>query len=321
MLEGVGKFKKVVFYCLAGIGAFALLAIAGNFVQNYWTSSASPSLPTYHPGVLNNTRSGVSYSTTENAAPSPMTDGSAALSTNSATAPAPATDRKIVKTGDLKLLVAKAEDASAQIKTIATSLGGYVDEANIYDVTDASKAGTVTIKVPADKFDETMGQLKKMAIKVESETAGTSDVTADWVDLQARLKSLQAEEDQYLAILKDAKNVEDVLKVTQSLSSVQSDIERLQANIRYTSSQVDLSSISISLDEDADVQVFGLRWTPLLVIKQAARNMLQGLTGFADFVIAFVFFLPALILWAILIVTFYWIARKIYRYIKTKFFV
>lgn len=329
------KLKKFGRYLLTAIGILVVALLVKYLMQGGLPSSQSSyNEPPYgyDSPRSGNSAAGVFYDNTENA-PSPMvaersaadaaksaplSGGGVANGTNST---APASDRKVIRTGDLKLLVAKAEATSEQIKTIANTLGGFVDNVYIYDVTDASKAGSVTIKVPADKFDNAVKEIKKLAIKVENEKVSASDVTEAWVDLQARLKSLQAEEAQYLEIMKDAKKVEDVLKVTENLSSVRSDIERLQSKIKYLSGQVELSSITVSLEEDADVQVFGLRWRPLIVLKQALRNMLNGLTGYADAIIGFIFILPTLILWIVTGIAVLWVVRKIYRFVKTKFFV
>lgn len=207
------------------------------------------------------------------------------------------TQRKVIRNGSLELLIKKAEETAENIKVLAERLEGFVQYSQIYEVTTEIKSGTVTIRVPANKFNEAVSEIKKLAVKVESESVNASDVTEQFVDLEARLKNLRAEEEQYLQILKRAVTVEDTLKVTQYLSSVRSQIEQIQGQLQYLSRQVDMSSITVSLTEEADVEVFGIRWRPLFVIKQSFRNMLTNLTKYADAMIGFIFNIPVLLFW------------------------
>ena len=229
-------------------------------------------------------------------------------------------DRKVIRNGSLSLLVKKTEEAANQIKSFAKDLGGFVENANIYEVSDTSKEGTVTIRVPADKFDATINRIKELAIRVESEEINAQDVTEMFVDLEAQLKNLKAAEAQYLVVLKQAYKVEDILKVHERLTVVRDSIERLEGRLKYLSSQVDMSSITVSLTEEADVQVFGIIWRPLTSLKQAFRDMLEGLTGYVDSIIGFIFSLPVLILWLVTIIAGLWVVLKVFRFVKAKFF-
>lgn len=228
-------------------------------------------------------------------------------------------DRKITKNGSLSLIVEDADIVADDIQSLAERLGGFVSNVNIYEVSADTKSGSINIRVPADKFDDAIGEIKKLAIKVENENVGTRDVTEQFVDLEARLKNLRAEEGQYVLIMKDAENVEEILKVTDYLSRVRSSIERYEGQFNYLSRQIDMSAISVSLMEEADIEVFGIRWRPLFVVKQAFRNMLTGFTGYADSVIGFIFYIPVLIIWGISISIIVYVVWKIYLWIYGKF--
>lgn len=207
------------------------------------------------------------------------------------------TKRKVIKTGSLSLLVKKAEEVAEQIRELAAGLGGFIADSKIYEVSANVKSGSVVIRVPADRFDEAMDGVKKLAVKVERENVSASDATEQFIDLEARLKNLRAEEAQYLEIMKRAYAVEDTLKVAERLSSVRGRIEQIQGQLQYLSRQIDMSTITVSLTAEADLEVFGLRWRPLFVAKQAFRNMLSGLTSYTDTLIRFIFRLPVILLW------------------------
>jgi len=210
----------------------------------------------------------------------------------------PAADvRKVVQSGTLDLVVNKAEEAAGQIQVLAQQAGGFVESLQIYEVVDGQKSGSVIIRVPANKFRETMDSLKALAINTENEVVNTQDVTAQYVDIEARLKNMRAEETQYLSIMERAVKIEDVLNVTQRLSDVRGRIEQLEAQLKLLKAEVEMSSIAVNLTAEGDIEVFGINWRPLVVARQAFRDMLESLTEYTDQIIKFVFALPVILLW------------------------
>lgn len=206
------------------------------------------------------------------------------------------TERKITKTATLDLLVERAEITAGQIADIAKKYGGFVIQSQIYEKGEA-KTGTITIKVPAASFERALGEIKSAAINVERETINASDVTDHYVDFATRLENLKAQEKQYLAILKTAKTVEDTLNVTQYLNQVRGEIDQIKGQLQYLANQVDMSEISATLTAESEVKIFGIRWKPLLVLKQSLQAMLTGISAYIDAMIALFFYLPVLILW------------------------
>ncbi len=322
-MKNILRFKKYVVYALGVLGVAAIICVAIRLMpsKNVFQES-SRGLKVEFGGAPSVPPSG---SVMEEYAPAPSKsapsyDSSANESGLSQSVQSVETERKVIKQGSLSLIVKKAEEAAEKIQSIASGFGGFTDDVDIYNVSEISKAGTVTIRVPADKFDEAMKKIKELAIKIDREEITAADITAEFADLEAWLKNLKAEEQQYVKILAKADTIEDILNVTQYLSSARGDIERLQAKINYLSAQVEMSTMTVSLTEEADVELFGIDWRPLFTIKQSFRNMLSGLTGYIDAIIGFVFFLPTLILWLATFVAVFWALRKIYRFVKAKFF-
>jgi hypothetical protein len=329
MAKEESKVKKLTTVALKALGILAMVWLAfflaqgkslrsgskGETQTNY-SSYGYSGTPDYVYEDSSGSMSAPAPSRSANFESAPVSKKSSGA-TSQTVAPEP---RKVVKDGSLEMLVKKAEESAEKIKAIALELDGFVDDVNIKNVSETSKSGTVIIRVPADNFDEALAQIKKLAVKVDKESVKATDVTEEFVDLEARLKNLKAQEAQYLKILDQAKKIEDILNVSNYLTSVRSDIERMEGRMKYLSSQVDMSSITVFLTEEGDVQLFGIRWRPLFVLKQAVRNMLTGLSGFADSMIALIFFLPTMILWLAVFVAGLWAARKIYRRVKHKFF-
>ena len=171
----------------------------------------------------------------------------------SSKAPSAAADRKIVRNGALELTVKSPADAAEQIRLMAESMGGYLEAAQIGGTKEAPTAD-VTIRIPAAHFEEAKAGIRKLAARVESEKTDAQDVTRQYVDMEARLRNLRAEEAQYLTIMKSAYKVEDLLEVSEKLSEVRGQIEQQQAEFQTLSRQVETVAITISLRALADAQ-------------------------------------------------------------------
>ncbi len=230
------------------------------------------------------------------------------------------TDKKIIKNGWLTVYVRDAEQAAEAIRNLALSVGGFVSESKIYKSKSGFKSGSVIIRVPADNFEEIMKNVKGLAVEVEGENATSEDVTEQYVDFEAQLRNLRAEETQYLIIMERAYTINDTLQVANRLSSVRDRIERIQGKLQLLSRQIEMSTINITLEADVDVEVFGLRWRPLIVIKQSIRSMMENLSEYVDAMIRFLFQLPVIILWVCTVGLILFAVYKIGRFIFRKMF-
>ncbi len=225
-------------------------------------------------------------------------------------------DRKIVQSVSLSIVVNKAREAVDQIKSVAKKWNGFVEYANIYETGDNRTAGSITIRVPSKNLDDALREVKATAIKITHENVNAQDVTKQFVDLEARLRNFKAQEEQYLLVLKRAEKISDILSVTQSLSSVRENIERLQAEMNYLLAQIDMASISVELTAEADVKIFGVVWNPMQEIKLALNNLIESLVQFINGLISFIFFIPILILWLLIIALGGWVIWKVARRLK-----
>lgn len=313
------SMKKFGFYTLAFIGVLALIFIvwqvvgglvqlrtSGNVIYEGGYSggkSGAPSIGAIVPGF------GYDKTSNELSNTSIGQQGEGEL-----------TKRKVVKNGSLSLLVKNAEQVAQTVQTLAERLGGFVQSSQVYEVSEGVKAGSVTVRVPAYRFQEAVSGMKALAVKVEREDSNTSDVTEQFIDLEARLKNLKAQEEQFLEIMKQSKNVQDTLQVASHLGSIRGQIEQIQGQLQYLSRQVDMSTITVSLTAEADVEVFGIKWRPLFVAKLAFRDMLSGLTKYTDTMIRFLVQLPVILLWLATITIFLFIGWRIIQIVWKKFF-
>lgn len=259
----------------------------------------------------------------ESNTPSPMMDSYVQESSKSysgrSSASTPAVDRKVIKNASLNILVTKVEETVLKIQTIAEKYYGLVDSSDVSNSGVDTKYGNVTIRVPNTVFNVVIAEVKGLAVKVNSEKISSSDVTAQYVDMDARLRSKKAVEAQYVELLKQTKTVEEIVAVNNYLNNVREEIERLQSQINYLSEQVSMSTINISLTSEPEVQIMGITWHPLTVLRQSFRDLLVDLAGIVDAIIAFVVMLPGLLIKIAIFIGAIWIGIKILVVLYKKF--
>ena len=205
-------------------------------------------------------------------------------------------DRKLIRTGAMDLVVKNPGEVAEKIRQLADRMGGFLQSSQVTGSPDSMSA-SVTIRVPATRLEEARSEIRKLGLRVETDRIEAQDVTKDYVDREARLRNLRAQEAQYLTILKQAKTVKDTLQVSDKLNDVRSEIEQQQAEFEALSKQIEMAAINVSLRAEADAQAFGLQWRPLYQFKLAAREGLQSLADYATSMVSFAFYLPAILLW------------------------
>lgn len=182
-------------------------------------------------------------------------------------------DQKIIKTGNLSLTVGSVAETSPKIVTLATAAGGYVQSSSVSEDQDGTHTGYVTVRVPSDKFESTVTAIKALATVVNVESTNGQDVTERYSDLEAQLRNAQAQEIQYLEILKQAKTVEEILSVQQYLSGIRYQIESLQGQIKYLSNATTYSTIDVSLTEKPSIHVPTKGFDLVSTIKEAVQAL------------------------------------------------
>lgn len=226
----------------------------------------------------------------------------------------PVTEAKIVRQGNVSIRVENANDAVEKIRGAAEWFKGSVFSADVADSSgNGIRSGVVVIKVPSESFMAAMEGVKKVGTIVVGESMSNQDVTSEFVDTEARLKNKQSEEEAFLKILDKASKMDDIIAVTQELSRVREEIEVMQGQLRYMSTQTDMAMITVMLSEDQKVSLVDV-WRPWQEVKDAAAELLQGLRGFVNFMIVVVVkFLPLTLLYAVIFFGLWRMVRWVYR--------
>ena len=163
-------------------------------------------------------------------------------------APVPGSPR-IVRSADVQVKVGKGGFTAAfdRVASVAAANGGFVSSSTTATVDDA-RSGTLTVRVPADRFDSVRLALGELG-EIESQSIRGEDVSGQLVDYEARLRSLQAQEESLLGLVGRATAVGEVLQVQSTLFSVRQQIEQLKAQKANLEQSVSLATLQVSLFE------------------------------------------------------------------------
>ncbi len=193
----------------------------------------------------------------------------------------PGTGPKIVKQASIRVQVAKGSfgDRFQQAIAVAGAFGGYVASSD--STVGKFRTGELVIRVPADRFEAALAQLKGLG-SVKAATVSGQDVTSQYVDLQARLTNWKAQEQVLLRLMSKATTVVDSIRVQQRLQDVQGTIEEIEGQLRLIGDQTAMGTITVSMADAAPV-VTASTTRPTLV-----RAWHDAATGFVNVIAAIV---------------------------------
>lgn len=154
----------------------------------------------------------------------------------------------VIKTARLNLEVERNEirDSIQAVVDAAERFGGFVVSTDIGS--DETRKGSLTIRVPSLRFETALGDLRSMG-EVKGESISGEDVSQEFVDLNARLRNLEAQEAVLLGLMEKATTISESIRVQNELQRIQGDIERHRGRIEYLEDQTSYSTISVALRE------------------------------------------------------------------------
>jgi hypothetical protein len=216
-------------------------------------------------------------------------------------------DRMIVRTGDMSLVVKDINQAIDEIAQLAAGFDGYVVSSRITGEEEEMR-GWISIRVVDENFDQALAELRALAVRVKTESTDSQDVTQEYTDLQARLNNAEATEKQYLALLEQATDVEDILQIYDSLSRVRQQIEQIKGQMQYLERTASMSLISVYLKPEATAKpLVSAGWNALEILKSAVRGIVTFGQWLAVLAIWLIIFIPV---WGTVLGIIYWRRRR-----------
>jgi len=205
-------------------------------------------------------------------------------------------DRKIIQDTTLDLLVENVSKSYSDVERIALVAGGFVLDSSV-SANEEHPWANLTIRVPTSQYQTVVDQLRNLALEVENESSKAQDVTQEYTDYQARLRSLQAVEATYLELLGRAETIDDILKVQNYLNPVRLEIEQIQGQLNVWDNLSSLATISVSLsteppappeptnDNPNPLKAAGKGWEASLVFLRGVGAVVFGAAAFLWWVV------------------------------------
>lgn len=206
-------------------------------------------------------------------------------------APTDQASRIVVEETSMSLVVLKVKESADRIAELAKTNGGYMVSTNISQPEEAPFA-SVVVRIPAEKVKSTIEEYRKLSIKVTSENVIGTDVTDQYVDLEARLKTLETTKSKFEEIMARATVVQDILTVQRELINLQDQIDSLKGRQKYLEQTAALSKVTIYLSSDEMALPYAPSeaFRPAVIFKLAVRALNGALRGIAEKLIWIVVF-------------------------------
>lgn len=157
-------------------------------------------------------------------------------------------ERKLIKEGRVEF---ETNDLNSTRKTIFEAVKkykGYVSSDQEFN-SPGRKSNTVIIRVPADNFDNLLSEATQGVKRFESKEINVKDVTEEFLDIQARLKTKKELEQRFIDLLKVAKNVTEILEIEKQIGELRSDIESIEGRLKYLQNRVSFSTLTMTFYE------------------------------------------------------------------------
>lgn len=204
----------------------------------------------------------------------------------------PAMPRMIVRTADVRIIVSDTSKAVDAVTRAVERVGGYVSGSNVWREGELLRA-KLTLRVPSKELTPTLAVIRSLAKRVDNEIITSEDVSQEYVDLDARVRNLEATEEELRQLLtvarQNSRKATEVLEVHRQLSEIRGQIEQVKGRMRYLSQVTAMSAISLDVTPDAIAQpVVEPGWQPVVVAKNAMRALIGVMQSGANVAIWFV---------------------------------
>jgi hypothetical protein len=215
-----------------------------------------------------------------------MADQAAASTTSggdpfqSITATTPGAPAMVIRTGQAFIEVEKLDPAILRIRQLAAQVGGYIANSSMSGGRDQIRQAAFEIKIPTTRYDDAVGSLSSIG-KVETVNSTAEDVGEEFVDVTARVTNSRRLEERLLNLLSNRTGkLDEVLRVERELARVREEIERYEGRLRYLSSRVAMSTLTITAHEPSPILGSDPGQNPIAAaLRRAWRNFVSLVAG------------------------------------------
>ncbi len=197
---------------------------------------------------------------------------------------ASAEERMVIYNANLQIAVEDPLAAMESVIAMAEGAGGFVVNSNTYQSTGSNGRKiphvNLTVRVPAGQLDSIMDQIKGLtpdpSEDVLSENVSGQDVTAEYTDLESRLRNLEAAEAALVELMDQAQDTEDVLDIFDELTYYRGEIESVKGRMQYLEESAALSAITVEIVAKESLQPIEIAgWEPKGTVKKAVEALIN----------------------------------------------
>ncbi len=212
-------------------------------------------------------------------------------------APTITTQRMVVQDTNMSMLVKDVAVTIKSVERVATEMGGYMVNRSV-SKPEGAASGNITLRVPTEKRESALDEIRTLGVKVVSENVFGDDVTDQYVDIDTRIANLQKVKAKMEGIQDQAQQVQDLMQIQMQLNNIQEQIDNLKGQQNFLSQTAKLSKITVSLSTDELALPYAPddAWRPAVVFKTAVRSMIGSLRSIVDVVIWMFVYLPVLLI-------------------------
>lgn len=199
-----------------------------------------------------------------------------------------AVERLIIRNANLDIVVRDTEDAVEEIDALAEEMGGYVIESNISEYREGKQA-YLRVRVPAERLDQALDRIRELSMEMRRESVSGEDVTDEYVDLQSRMRHLEATEERLLTFMEEAEDTEAALEVYDRLQNVQAQIEQTKGRMQYLEESAAMATITLNITPSElaqPIEVGG--WRPQGTLRDAFESLIRVFQFLVDALIVII---------------------------------
>ena len=215
----------------------------------------------------------------------------------------PKVEQKLIYTANLEMESTVFDDTVAALTALTRECGGYFSNSNIRNYQSGYRSANYTIRIPADRYEDFLAQAGELC-HVLRRNSTTEDVSEYYYDVEGRLTTQKTKLARLQELLKQAKNMEDIITIESAISDTENQIEYLSGTLKRYDALVDYSTVHIQLQEvyrlsntEEPVKGFGSRF--ITALKSGWENFVDDTE---DFLVDLAYSWMWLVIWAVIIV-------------------
>ena len=230
-----------------------------------------------------------------------MKNNSAAASTESVKGQ---TGQKLIRKVNIDAETEDLEGLLGSLNSQIAALDGYIENQELYNGSTYSsyryRNANLTIRIPADRLDEFVGQVKDVS-NVVSYNESQEDVTLTYVSTESRIKALETEQERLLELLSQAENMSDLLEIEARLTDVRYELESVTSQLLVLANKVDYATVRLYISQVKEYTEVEEQTVWQRIASGFKKNLQNMGTGAENFFVWLITYSPQLVLSAAVI--------------------